>query len=408
MKKIFSIFLIAILLLPNYASATRMYSSGFENNNSTEQGDSGASYGSFNTGTVRSGTYSNRHTGFASGTPQHTGQQYSAANSDSQYFLRFYFRVATSPSAENRIAAFANTTPAYLAWITIDASNVLRLYDEDGQITGTTTLTANTWYRIEMRIYRPASNHTVEAEVDGTVFATDSTRALSSGTSRFRLGANLGSEAQTTGDWFFDDVALNNTAGSAQTGYPGDGKIVHLRPNAAGDNAMGSRGGSDSGSDYGQVDEVTPNDATDYYVLDANNDILDVNLQPSSTPGIGSSDTITLVQVGSKSRPATAASMTVNLRIKSQASGTVLSGSSEAHNDTGWKYHGKDALPRIYGLTSYTDPQAGGAWTASLLDTTQIGAIATDADPDYWVTSLWALVEYVPAVAGSRRIIITD
>jgi hypothetical protein len=108
----------------------------------------------------------------------------------------------------------------------------------------------------------------VEAKVDGaSAFASSSTRSLSSGIRQFLLGGNLNSEAQTTGDWFFDDLAINDNTGSFQNSYPGEGKIIHLKPNAAGDsNGFSVQVGGTVGSsnNYTRVNEVTPDDATSY------------------------------------------------------------------------------------------------------------------------------------------------
>src|SRR3990172_6946830 len=71
-------------------------------------------------------------------------------------------------------------------------------------------------------------------------------------------GGNRRSEAQTQGEWYFDDIAINSSTGSFQNSYPGAGRIVALRPNAAGDSADFARGGTDSGANWSQTDEVTP------------------------------------------------------------------------------------------------------------------------------------------------------
>jgi hypothetical protein len=169
---------------------------------------------------------------------------------------------------------------------------------------------------------------------------------------------------------------------------------------------MGSRGGADSGTDYGQVDEVTPNDATDYYILDADNDILDVGVENSSVAGIGASDAITLVQVGTRDTNGGGTTSNRNARLKSQASGTVLSGPNNSLNSSTWWTNARTSTNGVapYPITSYVDPQAGGAWTPALLDAMQVGIRASDATPDIWVSTLWALVEYVPAVGGGSGI----
>jgi hypothetical protein len=343
-----------------------------------------------------------------SGVDKIIGHQHASADGNGPFFTRFYVRVVTRPTANNTIYIHYNAAfTAIAASIQLTTAGALELLDEDGLIgSASSVLTLSTWYRVEIQVDLTGAGSTdiVRARLDGTEFAGASDRNIASGVSVLVLGGNAFAETQTTGDWTFDDFAFNDTSGAAQASFPGEGKIVHLKPNAAGDNAQCARGGTDSGSDFGQVDEITPNDVTDYLICDAANDIVDLGIENASVPGIGANDTIALVQVGLRVRAATAATMTYRVRIKSQASGTLSESATITHVSTTWFTH-DDTAPRNYILTSYTDPQAGGAWTAALLDTSQIGAQALDANPDVWVTTLWALVEYTVGGAVIKDVI---
>jgi hypothetical protein len=235
------------------------------------------------------------------------------------------------------------------------------------------------------------STATVTAYLDGTSFASGTVDASHDNASTLIVGIF----AAVTGEWDFDDVAWNDQTGTVETGLPDwRGKLVQLLVNAAGDNAMGVRGGTDTGSDFGQLIQLPPDDITTYYALDANNDILDLQVQTAVVP---SDATVKLIQVNLRHSSESAAQMSYQLRIKSQASGTLDTGSVVTHNDTAWKTNGDD-IPRVPSLTSYADPQSGGPWTATLIDTpAQIGVIAPDAAPDCRFTSLWATVEYLEA-----------
>src|SRR3990167_2932160 len=114
---------------------------------------------------------------------------------------------------------------------------------------------------------------------------------------------------------------------------------------------------------------------------------------------ISSFDTITLIQVGVREAAGSAAQGSWKLRIKSASSGTVAEGSTTTHNDITYRTNG-DALPRVYTLTSYTDPTTALVWTSTgtnSIDNMQIGIQVVDATPDINVSTLWALIEYVPA-----------
>jgi len=68
----------------------------------------------------------------------------------------------------------------------------------------------------------------------------------------------------------YSDVLITSMAntGDNLTGMCGDVAVVYHGPNGVGATTQFSRGGSDSGSNYGQVDETKANGETDYVVAD--------------------------------------------------------------------------------------------------------------------------------------------
>ena len=383
----------------------RLWSSGFELNSTTANVEWTAAHStpSIQTTTVRSGTYTLQITSLGSGTAIGLRYQFASAAGNGPYYFRTYFRVATLPSAENRIILLNDsadlTTP--IVYITIDNSGVLRLYDEDGQITGTTTLSVDIWYNIEIKIDATpaAGSDVVEARVDeAAAFATSSARSLSAGIHTLAVGGNLNSEAQTTGSWFFDDIAVNNSTGSFQNTYPGVGEIIHLRPNATGDNSAWT--GTNT-----NIDEVTPDDATTVISVDGStlNQIEDVNLD--ATPAaLASDDTINVVQVGvrfSDDGVGGGADSFV-LRIKASSGGTTEESSAIAANTAAFNTNAV-SVPRNYRFTLYDLPGASTtAWTKTDLDVAQIGVKNTTDNADgIRVTVLWLLVDHQPAAASA-------
>jgi hypothetical protein len=318
-------------------------------------------------------------------------------------FHRVYLRITTLPSATTTILAVGQSG-YFPVRLRLTTTGTLQLRDGlSGTDVGSPSapLTLNTWYRLEIDAADSGSTATtraVTAYLDGTPFSGTTAIAGSSGYSRVRIGV----QDACTADLHFDDVAVNDTNGSAQTSLPGPGHVVHLHPNAAGDNTgfATTVGGT---SNWGRVSEATPDDATTYNATTASGTttIDDFNLQPSSDAGIGSSDTITLVAVGARigSTATTAASLVY--RLKSQSSGTVTESASVSVAVNGWASH-KAAAPFVHQLVSYTDPQTGSPWTPSRLDTAQIG-YRTDVSQTTVrrVSTLWLLVEYVPSTAST-------
>ncbi|MFD3749753.1 hypothetical protein ACFWVT_05710 [Streptomyces cyaneofuscatus] len=319
---------------------------------------------------------------------------------------RLYLRVDSLPAAATNIYGIgaANYFPALLR-LQADGTLVLRDGFTETTLTGTSgALQLGRWYRVELDYNDVAGTLTsgvaaFKGYLDGTLFA-DTMCSNVGGFSRIRIGAQL---AATT-DLYIDDVAINDTSGSVQNGLPGVGNVVHLRPTAAGDandwaTAVGGTVGA--ANNWGRVAEVPPDDATSYNQTSATGTTTtdDFNITDSGAAGIGSYDSVTLVQVGGRvaSNAATAASIVY--RLKGQSGGTVQESTSVTVANTSWSVHA-GVSPRPYRLTAYTNPQDGTAWTPTALDGIQIGYRGDVSQTTVRrVSTLWALVEVVPAAS---------
>jgi hypothetical protein len=331
--------------------------------------------------------------------------QVDTAASAKRTFHRVYLRITSLPTATTTIVAVGQSGyfPLHLRLTT---TGTLQLRDDfNGTDVGTpsSTLSLSTWYRIEIDAADSGSSGTtrnVTAYLDGTAFSGTTAIAGTSGYSRCRIGV----QTACTADLHFDDIAVNDTTGSAQTGLPGPGSVVHLAPSAAGDaNGFATAVGGTAGAanNYTRVDETTPDDATTYNETTATGTttIDDFNLPTAASAGIGASDTINLVAVGARvgSTATTAASLVY--RLKTQPAGTVVESPSVSVAVNGWATH-KAAAPFVHQLVSYTNPQTGTAWTPALIDTAQIGYRSDVSQTTVRrVSTLWLLVEFVPFVA---------
>ena len=338
--------------------------------------------------TVRSGDFSCKIANLVSATTKHILHGFASPAANGPYYARAYFRFATLPSAENTIMAFLNST-TLIARITVSSTGTLTLYDEDAQIgSASSALSLNTWYRVEMEINAggAGANDTVRGYLDGVEFAGSATRNLSVGVDVLRVGGNLNAEAQTQGEWYIDDMAINDSTGSVETGLPGAGSIRHMHPNGAGDAAATT-------GTFADIDDVPPNDATDFISI-TTAIAADYAFESWTEAGGAADDTIKLVQIGTRNRAPSAGGNTWTVHVKSQSGGTATTGGAMNHDDTTWKTNG-DAIPRNYGVTAYVDPQGGGAWTPTLLNGIIAGVTVSNAPLDF--SAIWALVEYTPA-----------
>jgi len=323
------------------------------------------------------------------------------------FFARAYFYIPSVPDADLAILAFGSKGGGTdEISIRLTTSMQLQMYDEfNGVQLGTISspVLTNTWLRLELKADYTVDTAVVsEAKVDGNTFAT--------GTSNQGRGAaNLTFGFVTTGGshtyaLYVDDVAINDNTGTVQNSWPGDGSIVHLQPNAAGDNNAWTRGGTDSGANWSQENEVTPNDDTNYVSSNTAGQIDDYNL--TNTPAsIGNGQTINVVQVGARLAGAGAsANASFVTRLKASSGGTVSESSAITPAGTSWTTNAA-ADPFVYPLTSSTQPGTGTAWTKATLDTAQVGirlsGAATNAAQ---VSTLWLLVDSSPLLINEQGI----
>lgn len=385
----------------------RLWSYGAELNTTTEgvEVDSLTGTGSIVTSPVRSGTYA-----FRSNPSAGTGYllyTYGAAAFTGKTYLRFYLYIASYTDALDQICALRDSAGVALGSIRLNSTGTLELWDDAGTVqlgSDSSALALNVWYRIELFADNDGTTGTaLTAKIDGTQFATG-THSPSAGAVANQV--RIGAATTTTCDIYFDDVAINDASGSFQNSYPGAGQIIHLRPNAAGDNAAWTIQTAEA-NNYQTVDEVTPDDSTSRVASTTLNETDDHNLDatPSS---LAKDDTINCVQVGVRySATSTVLVPSFVLRIKSAASGTVEESGNITPNATSYVTNAT-ASPRNYSLTLYDLPGASStAWSKATLDTAQIGyRISVDDTVSVNISTVWLLVDYakvttdIPVVSG--------
>lgn len=272
-------------------------------------------------------------------------------------------------------------------------------HEDNAQIgSDSSALSIDTWYRIELKVdCTTISSTSIEARIDGVAFASGTINLAAGVDQADFFGIHQVAGFSHTGAYFWDDMAVNDDSGSFQNSWPGEGEIIHLRPNADGDNSGWTviLGGSQSGA----LDEVTPDDATTYVQTTVDGTITDVNID--ATPAaLASDDTINCVQVGIRMQNSSNTGDEIVLRIKASASGTTEE-SGNIEGNTSWNTNAT-AAPRNYQLTLYDLPGASTtAWTKSDLDSAQIGIKANQAGDVRNVSTLWLLVDHKPAAAAA-------
>lgn len=381
----------------------RLYQTGFELNSATSAVEWTTSSGGFaiSSTTVRSGTYSGRANPTASTRyMQHTFQ----ADTINTTFHRFYMNIATLPGATIAIWQYKDSGAGIGFSLKLTSGGVIQMVNDISSATvlaSSSALSTGTWYRIEVKIVDHATTSAqMELKIDGTTVASLTGLSGVAGGGGFRLGAVTGTSSP---DLFFDDVAVNDSSGSYQNSYPGSGKIIHLRPNAAGDSSSWT-GYVGTGANWERVDEVTPDDATSGVRSRTTNEVEEYNVDAS---GIGSSDTVNVVAVGHRvNRSTGATNSTYNVRLKAAASGTVAESSTLTATTTTWRTNdpaSNSASP--FALVTYLDPDSA-SWTQSKLDAMQIGLKTVSGSGDRYtqVSTMWASVDYTPSTGPTINV----
>lgn len=394
----------------------RLLTTGFELQSLSIEADSTATLGTgvnaINTTTVYGGSASYEASA-TTGTPfAYITFKYSPAD---KVYYKFDLWVLTLPTTNTSgkvgIPIFSSQRAASgtFCTVTLSTTGTLSLYDGGGNVLGTSSpLALNTRYRIEVLVDISVSPRRFQLKVNGYL-VINGTQSAATGfpQDQFMLGICVNADGTGNGDLIFDNVIVNDSTGSSQNGYPGDEKIVHLYPSAAGDNnAFTSQTGGTAGSanNYTRIDEVTPDDATTYNGDTVLNNTDDFNIDNTSSD-ITTSSTINIVGVGVRYAGAsTTSEAAFVLRCKKTASGTVSESSAITPNATSYKINA-NAAPNTLPIISYTDPD-GAAWTKSTLDTAQIGyRISTSNTNEARISTVWMVVGYtndVPPITSGK------
>jgi hypothetical protein len=221
----------------------------------------------------------------------------SAAN---KIYYKFDFRITAAAVYLCRIA-FSTTVRGSIQF----TGGALRIYNSVGTGLGATSVSVSldTWHTLQCMYDSTAG--TLEFHLDGTYI--DSQIVNAGGLNADNI--YLGQFNNTVSTYYYDNILINDTTGSSQTGYPNKNeRLLYFRPisepiTPTGTNKRWKQGvAGDAGDDtnYSFVDE-DPIAATPY--LKCNN--ADVKYkdwyEPETIAGIGhitAADTLTVVAVG--------------------------------------------------------------------------------------------------------------
>ncbi|MGH8520136.1 MAG: hypothetical protein ACREU9_01560 [Gammaproteobacteria bacterium] len=181
------------------------------------------------------------------------------------WIIGFSFKPAALPGGARDISALLDTAVLHVDLV-LNADGTLAVRRAGSVTLGTTTfgVSAGSTYYIEWKIVISDTVGTVDVVVDGSnklsLTGQDTRNAGNATANVVRLG--LTSAAGTID---YDDVYICDGTGSAPNNtFLGDSRVDYVAPTGAGTTTQLTRGGTDSGANWSQVDEAAPNDDTDY------------------------------------------------------------------------------------------------------------------------------------------------
>lgn len=359
-----------------------------------------------------SGSKSLHITNLLSGTSQRASKRFTPTAAAGPFWQVGYFNVGTPPSAANTIMRVSNAASGSPILVKLNNNRTLALFDDVGLIgTSALVLDLDKHYLIGALFDSTGGPgaHVARLYVDGVEVVASTTRTFTITTvNQADWGGNMNTEAQTVGEWWWDDGKINDNTGTEDNGLPGPFKLVLALPNGNGDANVGvTRGGTDTGSDFGQVAELTPDDLGTYVDLATASGKIYCTLAIPAV--IQSYDLIRMVAVGARIAASGAGTTNWFPSIKSQPGGTEVDGVVVTVATTTFGHNDDTTTTQQFKLYQRVDPQTGGPWTKALLQTVQIVAKTSDGSPATRVSALWAYIEYLegtppptPIVIGSR------
>ena len=276
-----------------------------------------------------------------------------------ELYVRFGFMTGQNNKVDIRFAWMSDSTVlGHLRVQNNGLVNGINAYSSTSTLlaNGTINITANTWYLVEIYIkIGDNPNGRVITKIDGITdidFTGDTQPAAITTINRidFKGQGGVGEEN------YFDDIAINNTSGTSDNSWCGDGHIIALIPDSAGD--VTQLIPSSGSSNWSLVDE-RPANTTDYVSGSVIGEYDLYNLTPFSV----SNAAVKRIWAETRSLDTVAEGGTISIGIKVNGEGEDW-GSYNSLLTTYYRYIGT-----VYPLT----PSGSAIWTSTNLNNLQIG-----------------------------------
>lgn len=182
------------------------------------------------------------------------------------WIVGFAFKAGTLPASSSMaLVALLDGSTLHVD-LRLKSNGTLEI-TRNATVLGATTFALSTgvFYYIEFKAFIHDTTGTAEVKVDGSsklaLTSQDTRNAGNASADVIRLGQITTTDNNT---YDFDDFYACDGAGSTNNNFLGDCRVDAFAPNGAGNTTQLTRGGTDSGANWSQVDEAAPNADTDY------------------------------------------------------------------------------------------------------------------------------------------------
>lgn len=303
-----------------------------------------------------------------------TGLQGNA--NDSIIYARFYFLVVTEPVASEEIFVATTANAAfYKLSLRLTPSRTIAVYGSGGTTllaTGTTVLSANQWYCIEVKVGTSADPFAPwTVKINGNIEATGVAGLHANVNGMFFLGKAT-NRNNASYECYFDDFAVRSDD------WCGMGRVKIAVPDEIGVEDFWV---PSTGQAFSCVDEVPTNSDTDYISSSIPDDVTTVGMSNIDLTGI-----INCVKPMIYVRAMLQGSVQLRLRSGSTASDTVDISMGNVYK----------TFSRLY----TTNPDDSSAWTQSTVDDVEVGIVfrASSGSTSIRCSTMYLMVDYMAPV----------
>lgn len=353
---------------------------------------------SIETSIVHSGSASLKITGGSTATSYaefYTQTDPTIAGPSSDMYFRFYFYTSASPFVTDRDIFEALDSGGTSFKVRYHPFNgTLTLANASNTALATSSvISLNTWYRVEIRSEWISGASVAYLRIDGVdigngVYGLSTTR---DSVTKFRVG-KIDTSGQSGMTYYYDDIAVNDTQGSYENSWCGEGYIFHMNPD--GDVSSGWALDSGAGTNTSRVSETTPDDATTYVKRTSGAPIDTYSLESPFSAGMTGYYKVKTVAASARIGATVNTTGNRTAYIKLVYSGSTSDSFLLDWSINGWATNDQDNVGSLYPLMTYTTP-TGVAWSTTILQNTQVQIEAAVASTqELRVSTVWVSVEY--------------